>query len=192
MNRPSKILCSTDYLQLKETPSFNGKFQWSYAHRPNATDVVVIVPVFDSENARQVLFLKTQRPPLLAEGKSVTNIELPAGMVGDVREGESVMNAIETELLEETGLKACRIEISSKKVASSAGCLSETSTIAIAYINDKQEKSTPVSDGGVILERIWIEEEKIYDWLQEEESTGSAISAQALAGLFYLCCKPKK
>ena len=185
MNRNTKILCSTKYLELKEAVAPNGKSAWIYAHRQIATDVVVIVPVLKSETEEKILFLKTQRPPLYAENKADINIELPAGLVGDERKGESIEQAIEAELREETGLRADSIKIVSRKIASSAGCTSETSTIAIAEITDTTEISKPLSDGGIILERIWVNANDIRNWLQEQEKNGCAISAQALCGLFY-------
>ena len=185
MNRNTKILCSTKYLELKETVAPNGKSAWIYAHRQIATDVVVIVPVLKSETEEKILFLKTQRPPLYAENKADINIELPAGLVGDERKGESIEQAIEAELREETGLRADSIKIVSRKIASSAGCTSETSTIALAEITDTTEISKPLSDGGIILERIWVNANDIRNWLQEQEKNGCAISAQALCGLFY-------
>lgn len=185
MNRNTKILCSTKYLELKEAVAPNGKSAWIYANRQIATDVVVIVPVLKSETEEKILFLKTQRPPLYAENKADINIELPAGLVGDERKGESIEQAIEAELREETGLRADSIKIVSRKIASSAGCTSETSTIALAEITDTTEISKPLSDGGIILERIWINANDIRDWLQEQEKNGCAISAQALCGLFY-------
>lgn len=185
MNRNTKILCSTKYLELKEAVAPNGKSAWIYAHRQIATDVVVIVPVFKSETEEKILFLKTQRPPLYAENKADINIELPAGLVGDERKGESIEQAIEAELREETGLRADSIKIVSRKIASSAGCTSETSTIALAEITDTTEISKPLSDGGIILERIWVNANDISNWLQEQEKNGCAISAQALCGLFY-------
>lgn len=185
MNRNTKILCSTKYLELKEAVAPNGKSAWIYAHRQIATDVVVIVPVLKSETEEKILFLKTQRPPLYAENKADINIELPAGLVGDERKGESIEQAIEAELREETGLRADSIKIVSRKIASSAGCTSETSTIAIAEITDTTEISKPLSDGGIILERIWVNRTDISLWLQEQEKNGCAISAQALCGLFY-------
>ena len=185
MNRNTKILCSTKYLELKEAVAPNGKSAWIYAHRQIATDVVVIVPVFKSETEEKILFLKTQRPPLYAENKADINIELPAGLVGDERKGECIEQAIEAELKEETGLRANSIKIVSRKIASSAGCTSETSTIAIAEITDTTEISKPLSDGGIILERIWVNRTDISLWLQEQEKNGCAISAQALCGLFY-------
>lgn len=185
MNRNTKILCSTKYLELKEAVAPNGKSAWIYAHRQIATDVVVIVPVLKSETEEKILFLKTQRPPLYAENKADINIELPAGLVGDERKGESIEQAIEAELREETGLRANSIKIVSRKIASSAGCTSETSTIALAEITDTTEISKPLSDGGIILERIWVNANDIRNWLQEQEKNGCAISAQALCGLFY-------
>lgn len=185
MNRNTKILCSTKYLELKEAVAPNGKSAWIYANRQIATDVVVIVPVLKSETEEKILFLKTQRPPLYAENKADINIELPAGLVGDERKGESIEQAIEAELREETGLRANSIKIVSRKIASSAGCTSETSTIAIAEITDTTEISKPLSDGGIILERIWVNANDIRNWLQEQEKNGCAISAQALCGLFY-------
>lgn len=185
MNRNTKILCSTKYLELKEAVAPNGKSAWIYANRQIATDVVVIVPVLKSETEEKILFLKTQRPPLYAENKADINIELPAGLVGDERKGESIEQAIEAELREETGLRADSIKIVSRKIASSAGCTSETSTIALAEITDTTEISKPLSDGGIILERIWVNRTDISLWLQEQEKNGCAISAQALCGLFY-------
>ena len=185
MNRNTKILCSTKYLELKEAVAPNGKSAWIYVNRQIATDVVVIVPVFKTRTEEKILFLKTQRPPLYAENKADINIELPAGLVGDERKGESIEQAIEAELREETGLRADSIKIVSRKIASSAGCTSETSTIALAEITDTTEISKPLSDGGIILERIWVNANDIRNWLQEQEKNGCAISAQALCGLFY-------
>ena len=42
------ILYDTKFLQLKSTPSKSGKDR-VYAHRPNAKDVVVILPIINNE-----------------------------------------------------------------------------------------------------------------------------------------------
>ena len=81
----STILYDTEYLQLKSTPSKEGK-PWVYAHRPNANNVVVILPVCNDE----ILFLTEERPPLIAEDKGLYCIGLPAGLVGDERKGETI------------------------------------------------------------------------------------------------------
>ena len=176
------ILYGTKYLQLKSTKSKTGK-DWVYAHRPNAKDVVVILPLLNNE---KILFLKEERPPLVAEGISKYSIALPAGLVGDERIGESIDDAIVSELLEETGLKADRIEIKTRKAASSPGCVSEVITIAIAYINEYNIVSNPISDGGVILDRILVDRKNVHNWLVEQEESGIVLTASTLAALFYL------
>lgn len=177
----SEILYHTKFLDLKSTPSKSGN-PWVYAHRPNATDVVVILTVTDDE----VLFLIEERPPIQAENKGKYTIGLAAGLVGDERQDETIEDAIKAELLEETGLMAHKIEIKSRNVASSAGCTSETFTIAIAYINDKTQKQKPISDNGVIVNRIWVKKTQVFAWLKQMEREGNALTAQSLAALFYL------
>ena len=105
----SEVLYNTKYLQLKSTETKNGD-SWYYAHRPNAEDVVVILPVFQDE----ILFIIEERPPLTAEGKCKYCIGFPAGLVGDERKGESIEDAIRAELKEEAGLQADNIEIKVK------------------------------------------------------------------------------
>ena len=122
----------------------------------------------------------------VAEGIAKYSIALPAGLVGDERIGESVEDAIKAELLEEAGLVADRIEIKSHKVASSPGCVSETVTLAIAYINEYNVVSKPVSDGGVIVDRILVDKKDVYKWLRAQEADGIALTASTLACLFYL------
>lgn len=177
----NEILCKTEYLQLKSTPSKSGK-AWVYAHRPNARDVVIILPHTKDE----VLFLIEERPPIQAENKGKYTIGFSAGLVGDERKNESIEDAIKAELLEETGLVANKIQIKAHKVASSAGCVSETCVIAIAEIENKTPVQEPVNDDGVIVERIWVKKEDIYSWLNAKEKEGCVLTAQALASLFYL------
>ena len=172
------ILYNTKYLQLKSTN--NG---WIYAHRPNVSNVVVILPIIKNS---QVLFLIEKRPPLLAENIAEYTIGLPAGLVGDERIGESTTDAIKSELLEEAGLIADKIVIKSNKVASSAGCTSETCTIAIAYIGEYKLALKPINDGGVIIDRVLVDIDEVYNWLEEKENQGYALTAQTLAALFYL------
>lgn len=180
----NKVLCNTKYLQLKSTPSKSGN-EWVYAHRPNAKDVVVILPYTDDE----VLFLIEERPPIQAENRGKYTIACPAGLVGDERIGESLEDALRAELLEEAGLEAEKIEIMTKKVSSSSGCTSETCAIALAYIKDKTLVQNPVTDGGVIVDRLWIQKEAIMSWLHQKEQEGYVLTAQTLAALLYLFTK---
>lgn len=173
----SKVLYNTKYLQLKSTSN-----NWVYAHRPNASNVVVILP----ETEDEVLFLIEERPPLQAENKGKYSIAVPAGLVGDERIGESIDDAIRAELKEEAGLEASEVKIVAHNVASSAGCVSETVTLAIAKIKDKNPVCPPVNDGGVIADRIWVKKSEIKEWLKTKEDEGYVLTAQTLAVLFYL------
>ena len=177
----SDVLCNTEYLQLKSTPSKSGK-PWFYAHRPNINDVVVILPYTKEE----VLFIIEERPPIQAEGRGKYCIALPAGLVGDERIGETVEDAIKAELREEAGLEASRIDIVAKTVSSSSGCLSETCTLCLAEITNKNLICPPVSDGGVIVDRIWVKRSEIRSWLSEKEQEGYVLTGQTLACLYYL------
>ena len=183
----NKVLYDTEYLQLKSTISKDGS-PWVYAHRPNASNVVVILPVCNDE----ILFLIEERPPLISEGRGQYCIGLPAGLVGDERRGESIENAIKAELLEEAGLIADDIQIKVKKAANSAGCVSETCVIAIAYGKDKAAISEPIDDGGVIVDRTWIKKENVLEWLTEKDKDGYAISSSTLGALFYLYTEEEK
>lgn len=181
----TKVLYDTKYLQLKSTPSPSGN-EWVYAHRPNATDVVIIVPLIIDNNEEKVLFIREQRPPMYAELRGKYNIGLAAGLVGDERQGETILDAIKAELLEETGFIADEIEIVAKNVSSSAGCTSEVVTIAIARINNPILHQEPVNDGGIIVDRILVNKKDIPQFLKKEQDEGNTIAAHTLAGLYYI------
>ncbi len=176
------LLYNTKYLQLKSTKSKEGN-EWIYAHRPNINGVVVILPIIASKD---VLFLIEERPPLIAEGITTKSVALPAGLVGDERIGETLEEAIYAELREETGLIADRIEIKTKHAASSPGCITEITTIAFAYISEYKPITAPISDGGVIVDRILVSTDNINRWLKEKEDCGYAITTSTLAALYYL------
>lgn len=175
------ILYHTKYLDLKKTTSKNG-LNWFYVNRPNASDVVIVLATYKDE----VLFLVEERPALQAENKGKYAIGLVAGLVGDERNGESIEDAIKAELLEEAGLIAKSIEIKAYKVASSAGCTSETCTIAKVEVASKTPMTPPQDDDGIIVDRIWINKRELHSWLKAKESEGYILTAQALASLFYL------
>jgi len=72
---------------------------WEYATRTNATGVVVIVAATDEG---ELVLVEQFRIPVAS-----TVIELPAGLVGDLRDrSEPRLEAARRELLEETGYEA--------------------------------------------------------------------------------------
>lgn len=177
------LLYKTKFLSIKSAQR-EGKSDWVYASRPNAKGVGVILPLI---NDSEVLFLITKRPPLENEGIAEFCVELPAGLIGDINKKESVEEALERELFEETGLIADEFKINSRRVCSSAGMTDEVSVFATAYISNKDSKNPSISnDDGVILDRIFVQKEDIKDFLKKKEKEGFAISAQALSALYYL------
>ena len=176
------ILFDTKYLQLKSTKSVTGN-DWVYAHRPNTNGVVVILPIIEND---KILFITEERPPIFAEYGSRRTIGLPAGLVGDIRKGETIEDAIKAELLEEAGLEANEIKILAKDVASSAGCTSETFTIALAKINNYRIVNEPINDGGIIVERTLVKISEIDDWFRKQQKDNCILTAQMLSALYYL------
>ena len=180
-----EILHSEKYLQLKAFVRDSGA-KWVYAHRPNAKDIAVIVPVVKKEDGEYILFLITKRPPLVCEGRAKYCLELPAGLVGDINQNEDILEALKRELKEESGYEAQSIKIHSKKISSSAGMTSETSTIATAYIDGSKKYEEPCdNDGGVIYKRKLVKKEDVLNFIKDFEAQGNAIGAQTLSGLFF-------
>jgi ADP-ribose pyrophosphatase len=87
-----RVLGSGRYLTLLDDHG------WEYVTRPTVTGIVVIVAITDEE---KLLLVEQYRPAV--QGRVV---ELPAGLVGDVDAGESLLVAAGRELREETGFAA--------------------------------------------------------------------------------------
>lgn len=179
-----RILCKTPYLHLKQTTTLNGE-KWVYAHRPNVKDVVVVVPIVHTPTGDHFVFLESQRAPLYREGKSKSCIELPGGLVGDTYKSQTRLEAAQQELLEETGYKADTLSMMETQLSSSAGCVSETSTVYIADINQDKLVQKPVDDGGVIIKRHTVPVERVVEWIREQQMKGKSISAEAISGIFF-------
>ena len=96
--------------------------RWEYAARRGELHAAVILAIHDGA----VILVEQHRLPL---GRRT--IELPAGLVGDQEEPESVETAAARELEEETGYRAERIEPLGV-FASSPGMTSETFTLVRA------------------------------------------------------------
>ena len=173
------------YLNFMEVQCPDGK-KWAYAKRVNTKGVVIIVPLILDLSEPSTLFLKTKRPPLVAEEISSYNLEFPAGLVADENSNETFDEALSKELLEETGMKADSFNIKINNLSSSAGCVSEVATLAIAKITNSKTYQKPVSDGGIIQERIVIPISEIKSFIEKCQTENISIGAQTLAGVYYL------
>ena len=118
--------------------------RWEYVSRSRGIRAAVIIAIDDGH----VLLVEQYRVPLKAHC-----IELPAGLIGDEAEGESVGGAAARELEEETGYSAERIE-EIGEFASSPGMVSETFTLVQAYGLAKVHDGGGVSDEDIVVHRV--------------------------------------
>ena len=179
------LYSDNEYLNFMETTCPDGK-KWAYVRRVNTSGVVIIVPLILDLAEPSTLFIKTIRPPLRAEKIAEFNLEFPAGLVGDENSNETIQDALKKELLEETGIKCNDFIIKNSCLSSSAGCVSETSTLAIAKITNSKIVQKPVSDGGVIQERFIVPISEIKNFIKSCQAKDWAIGAQTLGGIYYL------
>jgi ADP-ribose pyrophosphatase len=126
-------------MTLPEEIRWQGKFitakqrgKWEYVGRARGIRAAVIVAVVDGE----VLLVEQFRVPL---GRNC--LELPAGLIGDETEGESIEVSAARELVEETGYEPERIDVIGE-FSSSPGMVSETFFLVRAV------GLTKVSEGG--------------------------------------------
>ena len=148
---------------------------WEYVKRNHGKHVVIIIPVTVDN---RIVFISQFRKPIQR-----TSLEFPAGLVGDVREGESILDAAKAELLEETGLVSeCWDELSSGPV--SPGLTDETATIFLATQCEK------VGDGGgdesEDIEVHFIPAGHVEIFVPYSEREGLAIDAKVYGGLYFL------
>ena len=107
--------------------------RWEYVARARGIRAAVIVAIDDEDH---LLLVEQYRVPL---GRAC--LELPAGLIGDEEDGETVETAAARELEEETGYRAGRIE-SLGEYFSSPGMVSESFTLVRAH------DLTRIGDGG--------------------------------------------
>lgn len=127
---------------------YEGKFlrlvkrnNWEFVERTNITGIVGIIPVTNDGN---IVLIKQYREPFQ---KIV--IEVPAGLVGDVDNEESIKTAAQRELLEETGYHAnCLEELGTFPV--SPGLCTEQLTYVIA--TDLEKRTNKVGVEGEQIE----------------------------------------
>jgi ADP-ribose pyrophosphatase len=103
------------YLEFHEAPWGEGG-RWEFVKRVRGVSAAVILAL-TGDGA--IVLVEQFRPPL---GRAC--IELPAGLVGDERAGESALESARRELLEETGFDAAHWE-DFGEFASSPGMIGE-------------------------------------------------------------------
>ena len=182
------IVSDSKYLQFKYTKSPSGH-DWYYVRRTNDTNIhdsaVAITTLVKINGEYNFLFLKTKRPPLYAENKANFCLESPAGLIGDKDCNESLIQCIKKELLEETGLVANKIFIEQYNSCTSAGLSSETLSFVTVIVDDYHLESTPISDGGIIIDRFFVKASQIREFLTTLDSKEYSVACATTAGIFY-------
>ena len=117
---------------------------WEYVGRARNIHAAVVLAVIDGD----VLLVEQHRVPL--GGRC---LELPAGLVGDTSEGETVEAAATRELEEETGYRPSAIEVIGR-FASSPGMVSETFTLVRATGLVRTGDGGGVEGEGIIVHRV--------------------------------------
>lgn len=141
---------------------------WEFVQRKGDIAAAVVVAL-DGED---VLLIEQFRKPI---GRRC--LELPAGLVGDESEGETVLDAARRELEEETGYRAAATE-ELGEFFSSPGMTSERFTVVRAT------ELTRVGDGGgagdedIVVHRIPLAE--VAGFVREKRAAGIGIDAKLL------------
>jgi len=167
------VLHEAQYLRLRR------RGRWEYAERTNASSAVIVVAITPED---KVLFVEQYRVPVQA-----TSIEMPAGLVGDLGEMETVESAARRELLEETGWEADNIEYLMAGPSSSG-----MSNEMIAFVRAIGLRRTGPG-GGDESEAITVHEvprHEVASWLHAKLHEGYSIDPKLYAGLYFIDNNP--
>lgn len=149
---------------------------WEYAERTHGKGMaVIIVAVTPDDN---ILFVEQYRVPLGAR-----TIEMPAGLVGDDHDHDTLESAAQRELIEETGWDPARVEVLLTG-PTSAGMSSER----IAFVRATQLRK--VGDGGGVAgEDIIVHQVPRASapmWLMQKQAEGYELDLKLWAGLWMI------
>lgn len=143
--------------------------RWEYVGRARGIRAAVILAI-DEEG--QVILVDQYRVPL---GRRC--LELPAGLIGDEEDGESVETAAARELEEETGYRAERIEPLGE-FWSSPGMVSESFTLVRAHGLTRIGDGGGTADEGIIVHRVPLAEVPAY--VAARRAEGMAVDVKVL------------
>ena len=157
------------YLGLKER---NG---WEFAHRTNASGVVVLVPVTTS---LELVLVEQYRIPVDSRV-----IELPAGLVGDAgNANEASKTAARRELMEETGYRAAKLE-ELLTCPSTPGMADEMITIFLASGLERVGPGGGDSNEDISVHHVPLGSAP--QWLDARRAEGIMLDPKIYAGLFW-------
>jgi ADP-ribose pyrophosphatase len=158
-----------------EETVWQGKFiaakrrgKWEYVSRARGIQAAVIVAIEDGH----AILVEQYRVPL---GRRC--LELPAGLVGDEEQGESVETSAARELEEETGYRAERVETLGS-FYSSPGMVSEGFTLVRATGLTKVSAGGGTVDEDIVVHRVALAE--LSAFVAAKRATGVGIDVKML------------
>lgn len=166
---PSETMCEGQYLRLVR------RGHWEYAERTNAGCAVIVVAVTPED---KVLFVEQFRIPMAAP-----TIEMPAGLVGDIGDHDTIEAAAKRELLEETGWRTDSVELLMSGPTSSG-----MSNEIVAFVRARGLTRVHAG-GGDESEDIVVHEVPRADaaaWLCGRMRDGYALDPKLWAGLWFI------
>jgi len=146
--------------------------EWEAVRRTTGADIVSVIPV---TNNGKIILIEQFRPPV---GRMV--IEFPAGLRD---EGESLEDAAQREMQEETGYRAGKI----KKLFAgpvSAGLSDEFLTVFLATDLEFVGKKDGQEERGITVYEIPLEE--VDEWLDDKEREGVLADVKTRAYISYV------
>lgn len=169
MNEEPVTMSEGKYLRLVR------RGHWEYAERTNAGHAVIVVAMTPERN---LLFVEQFRVPM-----QMRTIEMPAGLVGDTQDDDTLEEAARRELLEETGWHADDIRVLMVG-PTSAGMSNEL----IAFVRARGLTRVHAG-GGDDSEDITVHEVPVDDaprWLAAKMAEGYSMDPKLWAGLYLL------
>ena len=166
---PPETMCEGKWLRLVR------RGRWEYAERTHGEGMAVVIVAVTP--ADEILFVEQFRAPT---GTRV--IELPAGLVGDLDEGDTLEDATRRELVEETGWEPGKVDVLAIG-PTTAGMSNERAAMVRATALSK------VGDGGgVEHEEIVVHavpRARAAAWLASMARDGFEVDLKAWSGLWF-------
>lgn len=145
------------------------KGKWEFVSRAGGIKAVVIVAIDDDGH---VLLVDQYRVPL---GKRC--IELPAGLIGDEHEGDTVEDAARRELEEETGYRCAEVENLGEYYAS-PGMVTESFTLVRVRGLTRVGEGGGLGDEDIVVHRVALAD--VPGFVAAKRAEGAAIDVKLL------------